>query len=127
MWKRNGLEYNFDDTNWTAIVNLMDDDLREEVHAEVAPCSNRCFFEIYLKKDPEFEQVVAENFGIEWFYKKGDLEIGATYEDPEGVWEVTGYDGKYVDIKCIQEGNLNEGDIFVVSKEEAEYYLKGGE
>lgn len=56
------------------------------------------------------------------------IEIGAVYEDPEGIWEIVGYYGKNaVEIKCIQEGNLNEGDIFVVSKEEAEYYLKGGE
>ena len=55
------------------------------------------------------------------------IEIGAVYEDPEGIWEIVGYYGKNaVEIKCIQEGNLNKGDIFVVTKEEAEYYLKGG-
>lgn len=26
-------------TNWDAIVNLMDDDIREKVHFEMAPCT----------------------------------------------------------------------------------------
>ena len=56
-----------------------------------------------------------------------EIEIGAVYEDPEGIWEIVGYDGKYVDVKCIQEGNLDEGRTFYVTKEEAEYYLKGDE
>lgn len=67
MWMRNGDEYLFDDYTYESIVRLMDDNIREEIHAEVAPCSNRYFFESYLEKDPEFEQVVAEEFGIEWF------------------------------------------------------------
>ena len=33
---------------------------------EVEPCSKRCFIESYLEKDPEFEQTIAEDFGIEW-------------------------------------------------------------
>lgn len=49
--------------------------------------------------------------------------VGMTYSDPEGEWEITEIDGTEVTIKCIQEGNLNEGREFGVSLEEAEYYL----
>lgn len=46
-----------------------------------------------------------------------------TYSDPEGEWEITEIDGTEVTIKCIQEGNLNEGREFGVSLEEAEHYI----
>lgn len=49
--------------------------------------------------------------------------IGRTYEDPEGIWEVIEVDGEEVTVKNIQEGNINEGKEFVVSLEEACYYL----
>lgn len=34
--------------NWKAIVNLMDDDIRERVHAELAPCTEKEFISRYL-------------------------------------------------------------------------------
>lgn len=43
--------------NWVAMdaaVALMDDDLRELVHAELAPCTNQAFVERYMELDPEF-------------------------------------------------------------------------
>lgn len=71
MWLRNGEDFYFDEpenkTIWESIVNLMDDETREAVHAEYAPCSKRWFLESYLERDSEFEQVLAEEFGIEWF------------------------------------------------------------
>ena len=67
MWERFGNEYNFEDETWDAIVNYMDDDKREIVHMELAPCTNRQFIERYIELDPEFEQLLAEEFGIEWF------------------------------------------------------------
>lgn len=38
-----------DRIDFDAAVNLMDDDLREAIHAELAPCSNQEFFEAYCK------------------------------------------------------------------------------
>lgn len=67
MWERFGNEYNFEDETRDAIVNYMDDDKREIVHMELAPCTNRQFIERYIELDPEFEQLLAEEFGIEWF------------------------------------------------------------
>lgn len=40
-------------------VNLMDDDIREELHAELAPCTDQEFFDAYSKAH-------AERFGEEW-------------------------------------------------------------
>lgn len=71
MWERRYYEeFDFDDEKnihiWNAIVALMDDEIRERVHGMVAPCSKRYFIENYIGEDPEFEQVLAEEFSIEW-------------------------------------------------------------
>lgn len=54
--------------------------------------------------------------------------IGKTYEDPEGMWEITNIvkENKeiFVEIKCIQEENSKYGDLFGVPIEEAIYFLK---
>ena len=52
---------------WEAVVGHMEMELCEETHMECAPCSKRYFLERYIEKDPEFEQLLAEEFGIEWF------------------------------------------------------------
>lgn len=48
-----------------AIVVLMDNDLREKVHFEIAPCSNEEFLKRYCELDPEFESVLKSEFSIE--------------------------------------------------------------
>ena len=35
--------------DYDAAVELMDDDLREQLHMEMAPCSNQEFFDAYVK------------------------------------------------------------------------------
>lgn len=42
---RHGVEIDFD-----AAVSLMDDRIREAVHADYAPCSNQKFFDVYAEK-----------------------------------------------------------------------------
>ena len=44
---------------WSTAVNLMDDDLREELNAELAPCTDQEFFEAYAKAHEN-------KFGEEW-------------------------------------------------------------
>jgi len=41
--------YNGKPFDCDAAVNLMDDDLREELHAELAPCTDQEFFDAYVK------------------------------------------------------------------------------
>lgn len=51
--------------NWDAIVNLMDDDIREKVHFERAPCTEEAFLQRYLQLDSDFENILQTEFGIE--------------------------------------------------------------
>ena len=39
--------------NWESIVNLMDDEIREAVHADLAPCTEEEFLEEYKKRHLE--------------------------------------------------------------------------
>lgn len=39
--------------DYDAAVEMMDDDLREELHREMAPCSNQAFFDAYVKAHAE--------------------------------------------------------------------------
>ena len=55
---KNGLELDFN-----AAVNLMDDELREKLHGEIAPCSEQEFFSAY-----EIEH--EKKFGEEWELSK---------------------------------------------------------
>lgn len=45
--------------DWDAAVALMDDDIREQVHAELAPCTPQAFFDRYC-------QLHAERYGEPW-------------------------------------------------------------
>ena len=51
----------FDVPNWDAVVELMDDDLREQVHAELSPCSEAEFLARYSELH---EQKYGEPFEI---------------------------------------------------------------
>lgn len=55
---RNGYELDYD-----AAVNMMDDEIREELHAELAPCTEQAFFTAY-------EAAHEEKFGEEWELSK---------------------------------------------------------
>ena len=35
---------------WEAIVNMMDDEIREAIHAEIAPCTEEEFLAEYLRR-----------------------------------------------------------------------------
>lgn len=47
-----------------AIAVLMDDELREKVHYELAPCTNEDFLKRYCELDSNFESILNEEFGI---------------------------------------------------------------
>ena len=40
----------------------MDDEIRETVHVEMAPCGNREFLERYLELDPDFKELLKNYF-----------------------------------------------------------------
>lgn len=58
---------NGDSRDYDAAVNLMDDDLREEVHADLAPCADQRFIEEYAKRhEQRFGEPFAPFAGGEW-------------------------------------------------------------
>ena len=46
------------------IATYMDDGIRESLHYELAPCEPEFFLGEYLKRDPEFEELLYSEFGI---------------------------------------------------------------
>ena len=54
--------------NFATAVKLMDDDIREQLHNELAPCTNQVFFDAYVSAH-------AEQFGADWIL-----------DDPNPVW-----------------------------------------
>ena len=47
------------------IGSYMDDEIREDVHAELAPCTPEEFLERYLELDPKFAELLEIEFEIE--------------------------------------------------------------
>ena len=47
------------------IANYMNDDIREQVHRELAPCEPEEFLARYLELDPGFEITLRQEFGFE--------------------------------------------------------------
>ena len=54
--------------NFDAAVNLMDDDLREQLNDEIAPCTNQVFFDAYVSAH-------TKKFSESW-----------VLDDPNPVW-----------------------------------------
>lgn len=52
-------------SKWDAIVNYMDDDIRERVHNELAPCTNKEFLDRYLELDEDFTDLLYSEFSID--------------------------------------------------------------
>lgn len=44
------------------ICTYMDDDIREQVHGELAPCTPEEFLKRYLELDPEFIELLQSEF-----------------------------------------------------------------
>lgn len=65
MWFKDLGGYHFTDENeWWYIVEMMDDEIRETVHREIAPCTNEEFITRYVEIDPDFLEVLEREFGI---------------------------------------------------------------
>ena len=62
---RYGEEYKLDQELLDTIATYMDDDKREKVHFELAPCEPEEFLKRYLELDPEFKDILETEFSIE--------------------------------------------------------------
>lgn len=49
--------------NFDAISSYMNDEIREDVHMDMAPCSDGEFLAEYLERDPEFRTLMQHEFG----------------------------------------------------------------
>lgn len=49
---------------WDIIASYMDDDIREDLHARLAPCSREKFLSRYLSRDPDFADLLRNEFSI---------------------------------------------------------------
>ena len=48
-----------------SIATYMNDEIREDVHADFAPCTNEKFLVEYVNRDPEFSDLLWSEFSIE--------------------------------------------------------------
>ena len=62
---RHGEEFEITQKLMDAIAVYMDDEKREKVHFELAPCDPVDFLKRYLELDPDFEEVLKSEFSIE--------------------------------------------------------------
>lgn len=62
---RYGEEYKLSEELLDTIATYMDDDKREKVHFELAPCEPEEFLKRYLELDPEFKDILETEFSIE--------------------------------------------------------------
>lgn len=44
------------------IAGYMDDEIRERLHSELAPCTHEDFIAAYLREDPDFEDLLRRKF-----------------------------------------------------------------
>lgn len=63
--KRYGKDYQMPDSMMDIIATYMDDQKRESIHIELAPCSPEEFLKRYVQLDPDFEELLLTEFGIE--------------------------------------------------------------
>ena len=50
------------DEDMSEIASYMDDEIRERLHSEIAPCSHDEFIYRYLKEDPDFLEILQNEF-----------------------------------------------------------------
>ena len=63
--KRYGENFELTQELMDTISSYMDDDKRERVHFELAPCEPEEFLRRYLELDPDFEELLNNEFSIE--------------------------------------------------------------
>lgn len=98
-------------SEWEAIVKLMDDETRERVHREVAPCATREFLARYLEISQEFWGVLEQEFG---FSSVDDANL-------EGVPETTDYaslnpfgDAKKIAARIAEADTWDPNDVWIL-------------
>ena len=62
---RYGRKFTINNELMDTIGSYMNDETRETVHFELSPCTNEEFLKRYIELDPDFEDLLYKEFGIE--------------------------------------------------------------
>lgn len=62
---RYGRKFKLTQELMNVIASYMNDEIREDLHFRLAPCEPDLFLREYVKRDPEFEKLLYNEFGIE--------------------------------------------------------------
>lgn len=62
--QRHGEDFKINNNLMDVIATYMDDDIREGVHCDLAPCTAEEFLTEYIKRDPKFEELLRVEFSI---------------------------------------------------------------
>lgn len=62
---RYGEEYTLAQEDLDVIATYMNDEIRENLHFDMAPCSPEDFLKAYVERVPEFEELLKSEFSIE--------------------------------------------------------------
>lgn len=65
MFRRYGEKGEISQNLMDTIAVHMDDDIREAVHFDLAPCSPEEFLAEYIRRDPRFEELLKIEFSVE--------------------------------------------------------------
>ena len=63
--KRYGEDYKLDQETMDTIASYMDDEIREDLHGDLAPCEPEEFLIRYIERDPGFAELLENEFDIE--------------------------------------------------------------
>ena len=99
------------DSGWYEVEQMMDDDIREHLHLELAPCEMEEFLAAYLESDPSFINYLT------------DVEVGYTYDDPEGTWKITKIEDE-TELETVQKSML---ELFERTLKNCRFYKEEGD
>lgn len=109
------------DKVWNTIASYMDDDIREQVHDELAPCSNTEFLKRYLELDPKFEKVLQQEFNEVVYEAKRKMKKVKENEDEFELVSIEApEDEKSIIIKYELDGE--KGEKILDEEDDIEYY-----
>lgn len=64
--RKYGEDFELTNDDMDLIATYMDDDKREKVHRELAPCHPEIFLKRYCELDSEFENILYNEFSLEF-------------------------------------------------------------
>lgn len=89
---------------WDAIASYMNDEIREQVHMELSPCTKREFLARYLELDPDFDDLLFQEFSINGVDDLAEYTVIHVGGDD---------DGKVIEV------NRDEGDAILAARDYA--------